>query len=204
MDWDRIRNEWRQQPAEQGAIAIDALRHRDEALARQVRSRDRIETVAAVVVGLAFTAIGVVAVRVGAWLEVMFAAWLVAWAISVPVWLRRGRAPSRQADPGLPLLQHLQCRRDLALAQARMLERAWLWYVAPAMVGLAGMTLAASGPTPGALGYIGICVALGVAIAWWNRSVARTRFRRHADELQQQIETLAVDGEQVPTSRPSP
>lgn len=191
MDWDRIREQWQRQPADAGTIAIEVLRLRDDALARRVRLRDRIELVAAVVVAVAFTGIGLLAALEEAWLELVFAGWLVAWAISIPVWLHRGRAHLAEADPAAPLLQHLERRRQLAITQARMLERAWLWYVAPALVGLVGLTLAASGPTPGALVYLASSLALGAAIAWWNRHVARTRFRPHADALQAQIDTLS-------------
>lgn len=204
MDWDRIRERWQQQPADAGTIAIDALRRRDDALAKQVRRRDRIEVIAAVVVALAFSGIALVAALERAWLELAFAVWLVAWAVSIPVWLHRGRAHLSEADPAVPLLQHLERRRQLAITQARMLERAWLWYVAPALVGLVGLTLAASGPTPGALAYLGACLALGAAIAWWNAHVARTRFRQHADALQQQIDTLSATGTQRPERTPLP
>lgn len=193
MDWDRIHDAWKQQPVPPTQVAIDTLRERDATLSRQVRTRDRVETIAAVVVAVWFALVALGEAATGAWLASASAAWLVAWAVYVPLRLHRARRQDPGSAAGLPLLQHLERQRARALAQARMLERAWLWYVAPVVVGLAGLTLATSGPTRGALAYLGGCLLLGIGVAWLNRHVARSRFRNHADALARQIAALTGD-----------
>lgn len=196
-DWDHIRTRWQQQPTSDAmAASIDELRRRDQALQRKVHIRDRVESLAAAFVVVVFSILAAIAARGAAWGQLVFALWLAAWALFVPLHLRNTRRRAADPECGLPLLDFLHHQRAAALAQARMLERAWLWYVAPCLSGIIGLTLAIQGPTRPALIYIAATLAFGALITWLNRYAARTRFHAHANALQKQIES--VIGEKRP------
>ncbi|MGY0632605.1 hypothetical protein [Luteimonas sp. A478] len=195
MDWDRIKQQWTENTPAVPDVSIDKLRRQDEKLRRRVKWRDRIETAAAVLVALwfAFTTVGL-AVG-GKWVGAGFALLLVTWAVLMPLWLRRTRRQVPEPEPHLPLMENLARQRDAALAQARMLEQVWLWYLGPPLVGLVGLTLATRGLSTFALVYLPGVLVLYVAIGWVNRRTARLQFRAHAERLQRQIDAVSEEGE---------
>lgn len=195
MDWNRMRQRWRQEDLPVPEVSIDELRTRESALRRHVRFRDLLETGAAVLVAVLFVLAAVGLGSRGQWLAAGFAVLLVAWAVVVPLRLRSARREAPDPAPGLPLVENLRRQRDAALAQARMLEQVWLWYLGPPMVGIFGMTLALRGLSMFALVYLAVVVLLYVGIAWFNRRAAKTKFRAHAERLQQQIDALATEEE---------
>ena len=190
MDWNQLRHDWQDAAPAAPMMAVDELRRRDRSLWTKVRRRDLLETVAAVAVVVWFGLMAIVALVEGAWLQAAFTLLVVAWGAVLPFGLRRSRRLARDGDHGVSMLAYLQAQREAALAQARMLERVWLWYLAPPAIGITGLTLARDGFTPGALGYLAVLVLLYAGIAWLNRHAARTQFRAHADELQRQIDAL--------------
>lgn len=192
MDWDSIRQQWQAQAAgaSEPAPGVEQLRRESDRLQRTIRRRDRLETIAAVVVAVFFLLAAGGEFSRGGWVGGGFALLLVAWAVFVPFRLRRARQALPEPRPDLPLRLYLQRQREAALVQARMLERAWLWYVAPCMVGLLGLTFSVPGSGTGRLVYGAFVVALGILVAWINRRAARQVFRGHARALQQQIESL--------------
>ena len=119
-----------------------------------------------------------------------FGVLLVASALMTPWILRLARGTGDDVVPGMPLLQCLRGRHAQALAQARLLEWAWLWYVAPMTVALVGLTLAVAGTTPLAIGYVVLVLVFSVFVGWINWHAARTRLRPHLARLQTQIDAL--------------
>ncbi|HET9485620.1 MAG TPA: hypothetical protein VFO79_16780, partial [Xanthomonadales bacterium] len=93
----------------------------------------------------------------------------------------------------LPLLEHLRGNRDAMLAQARMLEQVWWWYLAPFAFGVTGLVLSIGGFTPKTVAYAGFVLVLCVLIGLANRYAARAVFRAHADEIERQIENLTSE-----------
>ena len=190
MDWDRMRTEWREATPAATLLTVEDIRQRDAALWKTVRRRDTLESIAGVFVAIFFAVMAIGAVAKGAWVQAGFALLVAAWGAELPFRLRRNRRQALGPDHGLDLRAHLERRRDAALAQARLLERVWLWYLAPPAIGLAGLTLARDGATTAALVYIGVVLLMCVVLAWANRYAARTQFRAHADALRQQIAAL--------------
>lgn len=190
MDWDRLGQQWREQAPAGELVPLEVLRERDRALWRKVWWRDLVETVAAVLVAACFALAGAVAVAKGFWLVAASSLLLVAWAIYVPFRLRRARRLAVEPAPGMPLLASLRGQREAMLAQARMLERVWAWYLGPPAIGLAGFMLGIRGATLYTLAYIGVMLVLYASIAWLNRYAARKQFREQASSLQRQIERL--------------
>ncbi|HEY4530327.1 MAG TPA: hypothetical protein VIG97_08365 [Luteimonas sp.] len=190
MDWNELRNQWRAGAPAAPLMAVDELRTRDASLWKKVRRRDLVETTAAVIVAVFFalSTLGTLVER--AWLQAAFSLLITAWAVCLPFQLRRARRSATMDGHGASLLEYLRRQRDAALVQARMLERIWLWYLAPPAIGLVGLTLARDGATMASLRYIGVLMLLYAGIAWLNRYTARTRFRAHADTLQRQIDAL--------------
>lgn len=193
MDWDRIRTEWREATPAMQLLPAEELRDRDGALWKTVRRRDLIETIAGVFVAIFFGAMTIVALAKGAWSQAGFALLVAAWAAELPFRLHRNRRLALQPGHGLPLREFLVRQRDAARVQARLLERVWLWYLAPPAIGCIGLELARKGPTSGALLYIGVILGVCALLAWVNRHAARTQFRAHADALQRQIDALDAD-----------
>lgn len=196
MDWDSMKQQWQTRAPGVGPATPSAeqLRRESDRLQRTVRRRDLRETIAAVVVGVFFLLLAGSGFSRGSWAGASFALLLVVWAGYVPFQLRRARRKLPDPRPDLPLRIFLQRQREAALAQARMLERAWLWYVAPCTVGLLGLTFSTPGEGAGRLLYGGFVIALGVLVAWINRRAARQVFRAQAHTLEQRIDSLDGDG----------
>ncbi len=190
MDWNRMREQWQHDAPAASAVSIEKLRSLDLTLQKQVRRRDLIETVAAVAMAVFFTFVALGLTANAEWVALGFALLLVTWAIAVPLRLRRARRQAPTEDLQLPLVENLGRQRDAALAQAHMLERVWLWYLTPPAIGIFGLTLTLQGPSTFALLYLAGVLLLYLGIAWLNRYAAKTRFRTHARQLQDQIDAL--------------
>lgn len=194
MEWDQVRNRWQQQPvAAVPAMTIHALRERDKRLARAVVWRDVLETLAAIAVVGFLSVYTINALGNEYWWRALAAGGLVAWAVFVPLRLRQARRRAAPPLPSLSLAEHLNRRRDAALAQAHMLETAWLWYVAPCVIGVTALSLTVAGPTVEVMIYLAVVLAFGVVLALLNWHTGRTRFRAHAEQLQAQLDALAGD-----------
>lgn len=192
MDWERIGRQWREQAPDGEPATLEALRERDRALWRKARRRDLVETLVALVVVVVFAVAAQRLLEVGNWLAGGSALLIVAWAAWLPFRLHRGRRLAVEPDPGMPLLAWLEHRRDALLAQARMLEQIWSWYLAPPAIGAGGLKLGIDGLNPDSLAYFGFVLVLYAVIGWLNRRAARTRFRARADELQARIDRLTA------------
>lgn len=190
MDWDTIRKEWRRALPDAPLLSMEELRKRDRSLWKTVRRRDLVETIAGGFVAVFFALVAIRALGSGAWMQGGFALLIAAWGVYLPFPMHRSQRLALQPDHGLALIGHLRQQRDAALAQARMLERVWLWYLTPPAIGLTGLTLARDGVTAGSLGYIAVLAVLYAVLAWVNRRAARTQFRAHAEELQRQIDAM--------------
>lgn len=195
MDWDSMKQQWRQDAPVAAAVSIEELQSLDGTLRKRVRRRDLIETVAAVAVAIFFTLTALGMAAEGEWVAFGSSVLLVVWAVVVPLRLRHARRRVPETDPKLPLVENLGRQRDAALAQARLLEQVWAWYLTPPMIGIVGMTMALRGPSVFALVYLAVVVVLYLGIAWLNRRTARTKFRAHAERLQHQID--ALKGEEI-------
>src|SRR5690606_28986569 len=154
MDWNDIRQRWREDVPLARLASIDELQRADARLATAVRRRDRMETVAAVLVALLFLVGCIVAAIQGLWIELVFGLVVLAWAAWLPFAFRRARREVPAADPRMPPVAYLSRQRDAALVQARLLERVWLWYLTPPAVGIFGLTLAIEGITAGSVTYL--------------------------------------------------
>lgn len=193
MDWDDIRQRWREDVPDAPLTSIDELQRSDRKLERAVRRRDLIETAAAWLVAAIFSLGCVVAAVQGRWVLLFFGLIVAVWAMWVPFVFRRARREVPAADHHMPPLLYLSRQRDAALVQARLLERAWLWYLTPPAVGIIGLTLALDGVTTGSMVYLAGLLVLYGGLAWLNRHVARTRFRAHAEQVQSHIQRLHGD-----------
>lgn len=190
MDWDTLRNQWREAAPAAPLMAVEELRARDASLWKKVRWRDLLETGAAVVVALFFCLATIGSLVEREWLQAGFSVLIIAWAVRLPFQLRQARRHTAVDGHGASMLEYLRRQRDAALVQARMLERVWSWYLAPPAIGLVGLRIASDGLTTGSLRYIGLLMLLYAVLAWINRYTARTQFRAHAARLQRQIESL--------------
>lgn len=213
MDWSRIRQQWQRDPSEISAMSLAEVQAQDRVLQKQIRARDRIETIAAAAVALFFGYVAWSEAGRHAWMGAAFAAELVLWALWVPFRLYKTRRDAPAPRHDLPLQIYLARQRDMLLAQARMLARAWLWYVLPCMVGVTGLTVSYAVPLlksdsglAGAVmdfGYFvviaAVClisiigpIALGVGIAWLNRRAARMLWAK-AEQLDRHLKSLSSE-----------
>ena len=191
MDWKQMQQRWQQQaPGGTEAPSLDSVRRRDELLRATIRRRNLIETSVAVLMFPIFAFAAWRAGLRGAWESAFFSTWLAVWTLYVPwqLWRTRGSQPGRPVD--VAVLDYLRQERDATLAQARLLERVWLWYVLPCAIGVIGLNFAALGSRPMTWIYAGVVVSFSVALALINRRVARTELRPHAADLEHQINRL--------------
>jgi hypothetical protein len=191
MDWNQLQQRWQQQaPAGIEAPSLDSVRRRDELLRATVRRRNRIETAVALLLFPVFAFAAWRAGLRGAFESAFFSTWLAVWTLYVPwtLWRTRSIQPQRSAD--VAVLDYLRQEREATLAQARLLEQAWLWYVLPCAIGVIGLNFAALGSRPMTWIYAGVVVTFSIAIALLNRRVARTELRSHAADLEHHIDRL--------------
>lgn len=199
MDWNQIRRQWQSTsdataPASDSEMLAD-LRQRESRVRSLVKRRDRLETIVAVMLAPVF---GYVAWRAGSradWLAMFFSLWLTAWVIYVPWHFWRVRRRMAQPRPELALVEYLGQQRDAMLAQARMLEQVWIWYLAPCAIGVIGLNLAGTGATTFTLIYAVIVLALCAFLGRMNRRAARIHFRDLAAQIDQQLARIAEDCE---------
>lgn len=192
MQWDQLQKQWQQRnDCNAPTPAMQALLQSDQSLQARVRRRDRIESLAAVVVLVWFAIASVESGLEQAWLSSLAEAGIAVWAAWVPMRLRQARHAASELPADLPIRDRLQRLRDIALVQARMLQRAWLWYVLPPTACLTVLTLDERGPAPDALVYLALVYAFGGFVAWLNHRTALRQFHRHALDLQAMIAALA-------------
>jgi hypothetical protein len=194
MDWNQVRDRWHatggEQPIEAFLAHVDA---RSGRLRATVLRRDVLETVVAAALLPFFAWLAWRTATQGQWLQFAFSALLVAWIAYVPLRLRAARRalPAMRAD--MPTRDYLAAERDAMRAQARMLEDAWRWYLAPCAVGVIGLAFATRGFTVRTLVYSAVVLAFCWLLARANRVAARTRFGALADDIDAQIRSLDED-----------
>lgn len=194
MDWNQMRQRWQSageppMASSDGELLAD-LRQREARVSSQVRRRDRLETTVALLLAPIFGYAGWRAGLRGDWLPMFFMLWLTVWVIYVPWHFWRVRRRMSPARPQMALVDHLRQQRDAMLAQARMLEQVWLWYLAPCAIGAIGLNFAVSGATPRNFIYAAVVLAVCVLLDWLNRRAARTHFRDLATRIDQQLAAL--------------
>lgn len=194
MEWKDIQQQWqRDVELPQTSDMLAAVQKRDAQLRSTLRRRDRLETAVGLLVAPVF---GFAAWRAGLreeWLQLFFALFLAAWAAYVPLhlWRTRRRLPTPHADR--PLLEFLREEHAAMLAQARQLERIWVWYLAPCAFGVIGLSFSARGPSTSAWIYAVIVLGFCALLARLNQRAARTGFRQHARQIAQQISRLTEE-----------
>ena len=191
MDWNQLRERWQTSTnAEAPVEAVEALRARDQKLRNTVKRRDLLETGVALLMMPFFVGLAWFSASSDHWVRAGFALFLGLWAGFVPVrlWLARKRMPT--PHPESSLREYLAEERAALIAQARMLESIWIWYLGPCAFGVLGLTFSTRAPTLGTWIYavivLGFCAVLGRA----NHDAARTKFRAMADDIGRQLHTL--------------
>jgi hypothetical protein len=199
MDWNAIRQHWQHAtspaPATVDPQLLEDVRQREQRLRAAVKRRDRLESIIALVLAPVF---GYATFRAGVaqkWWPMLFSAWLTAWTLYVPwhFWRVRRRMPAARTD--VALVDYLRQQRDAMLAQARMLEAVWLWYLAPCAIGVIGLNFAAQGATVGNFIYAAIVLAFFAWLARLNRRAAQSQFRDLAASIDRQLAHLSEEDE---------
>lgn len=194
MEWLELRQRWQQSPRDNDVDTMaDAVHARIRSERRTVFLRDRIETLCAIVILPIFLLSAIGAWARGAWWTVAFSLFLVAWLAFVPWRLARARRALPVARREQPLAAFLAQERDALLAQARMLEQVWRWYLGPAALGVIGFFASIQGFGLATMLYTLIVLTAYVAIDRLNRRAARGYFRTRADEIRRLIETLQME-----------
>lgn len=106
-------------------------------------------------------------------------------------------------DPGFPVQRYLELQKQAMLAQARMPEQIVWWYLAPCMLGIAGLTVGKHGLTRGVLIYLALVFALYVIAERFNKRAAKRNFRCRVAEIEatcRELATLEAAHEDVPRS----
>jgi hypothetical protein len=193
MSWKDLQGQWQHTEVTplSASIAQDTLR-RVQRLRRRILWRDGLETVVALaMIPIVFGWLRD-AVHAHVLLMEASAALLLAWLFYVPWRLWRARRLLPRNDPGLPPQRYLERQKQAMLAQARMLERVAWWYLAPCMLGIAGLTIGKHGLTRSALIYLGIVFVLYVVIERLNKRTAKRNFRRRVAEIDATCRELAA------------
>lgn len=185
MSWKDLQDQWRRTAVTPlSASAVQDTFRRARRLRRRILWRDGVETVVAIaLVPIVFGWLrDAVHARIG--LIEASAALLLAWLFYVPWRLWRARRLLPRNDPGLPPLRYLELQKQAMLAQARMLEQVVWWYIAPCMLGIAGLTVGKHGLTRGVLIYLVIVLAFCVVIERLNKRAAKYNFRRRVTDIE--------------------
>ena len=196
MDWRQIRQQW--QTASDAAatdVALAEVQQRDRTLRAQLRRRDWLETGVAALVAPVFAVAAWFAGSRDAWWVMFFCIFLTLWCAFVPwrLWRARRGLPTPRHD--LPLIDYLRQERAVMLGQARMLEQVWIWYLAPCAFGVIGLNASAMGWTPAVLAYAAVVLVFCLVLARLNHLAARTRFRAHAEQIEEQIAKITTEND---------
>ncbi|MGK7312511.1 MAG: hypothetical protein ACN0LA_09750 [Candidatus Longimicrobiales bacterium M2_2A_002] len=190
MTLDAYRDAWNRQdvndrdrPTDEELVAMTERRAAD--FDRTIRRRDRLETLAAVVVILVF---GFEAVTATAWLERTGAAIVVVASAFIVWWLRRTRSGSGSVAGDasaavLPVAERVRLERDSVDAQIRLLESVLWWYLAPLALGISLFIL---GLGTGTLLTVASLVGLIIvyAVIWRiNQRTVRRELRPRRERL---------------------
>ncbi|RDS82319.1 hypothetical protein DWU98_09870 [Dyella monticola] len=193
MSWKDLQGQWQRTAVTPlSASTVEDTLRRVQRLRRRILWRDGIETVVAL--ALMPVVFGWLrdAVHAGVVLMEASAALLFAWLFYVPWRLWRARRLLPRNDPGLAPQRYLERQKQALLAQARMLEQVAWWYLAPCMLGIAGLTIGKRGWTRGALIYLGVVFVVYVAIERLNKRAAKHNFRRRVAEIEATSRELAA------------
>lgn len=184
--WADLGAQWRAQPATTVAVEIADTRRRAHVFARKILLRNTREAIAALVVIVAGLHIAWDASHtLGRSSGVALA--IGALFVLVVLLVRGGNQPAPPSDaPTSVALAHEHAELE---RQARLLERVWLWYLAPLAP---GMCLVSADELRSAierddafaialsLGWSGLAIAAFVFVAWLNRRAARKLRERMA------------------------
>ena len=194
MDWNDLRERWRaSEPPSRMAAMLERIGSRSDRLRFAVRRRDFLETAVAIVMFPAFAWLAWQLASRGVWLPFAFVAFLLGWLVYVPLRLRAARRtlPVMRAD--LPTRDYLAAERDAMLAQAKMLEAVWKWYLMPCAIGVVGFVVSARGFTAKTMAYSAVVLGFFVLLHHANRTAARKGFRAHADDIDAQVRSFEED-----------
>lgn len=176
------------EPAEEFTVDIDALEARAADFERTVRRRNIMEWGAAalVVLWVGYDALGTTQpLQLLGQIIIIFAA----VGISIYLYLR-GRV-TMEIDPSCDTRSYIEEVATSLEAQARLLARAPIWYLAPFAIGLVvqfvGYIPPDGAPTRIWWLVVSMVVATFLAIAWFNLRGART-LRQEALALRSQLD----------------
>jgi hypothetical protein len=193
MSWKDLQDQWKRAAVTPlpASTVRDTLR-RAQRLRRRILWRDGIETVVALaMVPIVFGWLRD-AVHARVWLMEASAALLLAWLFYVPWRLWRARRLLPRNDSSLPLPRYLELQKQAMLAQARMLEQIVWWYLAPPMLGIAGLAVGKHGLTRSVLIYLAAVFVVYAVIARLNKRAAKHNFRRRAADIDATFRELAA------------
>ena len=183
-NFDELQALWSSQDVER--IEMNVIRHLSEDFSLSVRRRNWLEWAACALVLFFFGQTALTSeswlIKLGA-LEICAATLYIAWRL----W-NQGRV-QRTSDPTLSTQEHLGHHRKSLLAQAALLRRAPMWYVAPIFVGWSLIWLGTllelirdQEPLVAWIFYLFAGTGIFAAVAWWNLRGA-ARLKQRADEL---------------------
>jgi hypothetical protein len=178
--WAELGEQWRKDAAGAARLAAvdpDVVRARAGKLARTIRRRNARELVAGAVV----IAFGVYRMSTAtAWLAQLSGAAMIAGAAFVSAVLLRRGGNLPPPPPTAVTSEVMAFERAELERQAALLERVWLWYIAPLLPGIA-LSLADSYVEAVRAGrplwlfapIVALCAAVLVGVGWLNARAAR-------------------------------
>ena len=193
MQWNEHRKQWQQSSdgsAEKIAAKPPALVTR---LRRQILRRDLLESAIAFLMLPFFVLFSWKAVAHQKWILLAFLLFLIGAIVYVPwrLWQERRKLP--KADPQTSIRDYLEAERAAMLAQAKLLEGIWWWYLGPLGVGVVGVYVSIRGLVWQSLAYAVAVLVVYLMIGKGNAVAARSQFRVAVSQIEDDIAQLVVD-----------
>lgn len=191
MNLDDAKRYWQAQPEPRDAAMSDTqilelVKRRSRAFDTQIRRRDRIEAITAVVVAVLFLP----ALLSAPWLARAGALVMLAAIAFILVKLNRARSIRTPEDSDRPLSELLNSERAKVDAQIRLLESVAWWYIVPPGIGAIMVVVGLVGISWFTLVYAVFVVAISVWIYRLNQRAARHDLRPRREELVRLLEQL--------------
>lgn len=174
-------------PAATDAEILAMLKADSARFDRMIRRRDRIETIAAVLVALVFLP----QLWWGSWLTRLGVVLFVAGSVLTYVRLRGARRDAPSPDMTAPVVEMIRGRLDSVDAQIRLLESVFWWYLAPLGLGVILIFAGGVGASLATLVYTAVVVAAVMVIYRLNQRAVRL----HLQPLRDELVTLLADAE---------
>jgi len=194
MELDELKKVWKaEEPREKfdygPSELIAMINNRMIALESRIRSRDRLEIIACIIIIAVFFVLLVTAEST--WKRVGSAILVTA---GILIWIRLKKTQkasfAEQPSPDQPISEFLKKERKAIRKQKSLLKNIGWWYILPIAVGLLTFTAGFDASIWFKAGYAGVIILVAAVVWILNQRAAREKFDPLLEDIEQALTSL--------------